>query len=250
VQGDAGDCVISGNNVTLTADGDADLYDADITSYMNSGNLDVTAGGAVNMTGGSISGVGGHSPNSVNVTAGTGITINGTAVAADDTTYGEVNLTSTTGQTTIENGASVRVFDLTINSADGILIDGSTGATVSGSQLNLTSGNVGGTDSVTVNDEDLSGYQSVNISGHTLYLNGDTFNVNIPNNFTCWSGTANIDNSASPSYVIGAANFHNSYTDTGTATPTTLISSTSQLNVTGGTTPVNTPGLNIIGMAH
>jgi filamentous hemagglutinin len=189
-----GGSITAGAALTLTAQSDVDVNvdssdtttltagsgDVSVTSYH--GNVDVenatvTAGDSVSLTApGTVTVASGsiNANNNVTVTAGSGITINGTPITADDDVYGNITLTSTAGMTTIQNGASM-TGNLTINSPDGILIDGSHGGTISGNTLSLTSGNSGGTDTITVNNEDLTTFASVNMAAHTLVLSDVAF---------------------------------------------------------------------------
>jgi hypothetical protein len=168
----------------------------------------LTAPGTVTVASGSI-----NANNNVTVTAGNGITINGTPVSADDTTYGNITLTSTAGMTTIQNGASM-TGNLTINSPDGILIDGSSGGTFSGNTMNLTAGNnddgnggptiaIHGPDPL--HHVDLSAFANINISAHTIDLLDVTFGGLTPVNLGCFSGFANVNNGV----VAGEANLRN-----------------------------------------
>ena len=179
-----GDTIVAGGTVTLTAQGDIDVDqnvsdttaltagggDVDVTSH--NGNMDMenstvlaggsvalNAAGSVNLKSGSVTGT-----KNVNVNAGTGITINGVAVTASDPVYG-VYLTSTAGQTTIQNGSSV-TGNLTVNSPDGILIDGSHGGRFSGGTMNL----MASSGDINVNNEDLTAFPIINLSARTINL--------------------------------------------------------------------------------
>jgi hypothetical protein len=234
--------VDNSDTTTLTA-GNGDVS---VTSYH--GNVDVenstiTAGDSVGLTAsGSVTVASGSigANNNVNVTAGTGITINGTAITADDTTYGDIALTSTTGQTTIQNGASLTAYSLTINSPDGILIDGTSGGSISGNALNLTAGNNddgNGGPTIQVQGEDLQSFATVNIAAHTVNLFNVIFGGGSVVNVGSFYGVANINNTIK-TIIPGDVNFYQSYQgSTLIAGTTTGISTTPGIVGTGiGTT--------------
>ena len=165
------------NSETLALDG------ASITAGKS---VTVSSSGTASLTGGSITG-----NNNVNVNAGSGITINGTAITADDTTYGNITLTSTAGQTTIQNGASMTAYTLTVNSPDGILIDGTSGGTISGNTMNLTAGNNPGQE-ININQEDFSKFVSISIAAYTVWIQNTDLgygSVNLGSN----SGNINVN---------------------------------------------------------
>jgi hypothetical protein len=214
-------------NSTVTAlSGDVDIEagysDAEGSETLTMGGDIVTAGGSVTLnapgsvtlTGGSVTG-----NDSVNVTGDSGITINGTAVSADDTTYGQINLTTTSGQTTIQNGTSMTAYNLTVNSPDGILIDGSGGGTLSGNTMSLTAGggDASGGPAITVNNEDLTAFQTINMSAHTVNLLdvafGGSSTVNLHSYFGALASNPNTGQSSVPGYV----NFINNVTYGGDA---------------------------------
>jgi hypothetical protein len=101
---------------------------------------------------------------------------------------------ATTGFTTIEGSSTVQaVTSLSVNSPDGILLDGTSGH-FTGNSLNVTSGNAGLTDTPTVQNADLTAFSSVNIAGNTVVVANTTFggtsSVNIGSN----SGLVNVNN--------------------------------------------------------
>ena len=61
-----------------------------------------------------------------------------------------------------------------VNSPDGILLDG-TGGTFSGGQLDLASGNVDGTDEIDVKNADLTAFATINMAAHTINLTDVSF---------------------------------------------------------------------------
>jgi hypothetical protein len=226
-----GGSIIAGEAVTLTAQSDVDVNvdnsdtttltagsgDVSVTSYY--GNVDVenstvTAGGSVTLTApgtvtlnnGSLTG-NNSITYGVNVNAGTGITINGTAITADDPTYG-IYLTSSAGMTTIQNGASM-TGNLTINSPDGILIDGSHGGTISGSTMNLTAGggDILGGPAINVNNEDFSTFQTVNMSAHTINLTDVAFGGSSIVNLHSFLGLLALFPNTGAASVPGEVNF-------------------------------------------
>ena len=221
-----GDTVMAaGGTVTLTAQGDVDVDqdvsdttaltagsgDVDVTSHNGSmdvenstvlagGSVALSAAGSVTLNNGSVTGI-----KNVSVNAGSGITINGVAITANDPDYGTY-LTSTAGQTTIQNGSSV-AGNLTVNSPDGILIDGSRGGAFSGSTISLTAGggDANGGPAISVQNADLSGYATVNMAAHTVNLLDVAFGgssaVNLHSYFGALASNPNTGQVSVPGYV-------------------------------------------------
>ena len=132
--------------------------------------MGITAGGLVTMIDSTIIVIGG---NNVNITAGTGISVSGTSISAD-IDVGTISLNNASGVTTINNGSSMQAFYISVNSPDGILLDG-TGGTFSGNQLDLASGNVDGTDEIDVKNADLTAFATINMAAHTINLTDVAF---------------------------------------------------------------------------
>jgi len=256
-----GGSITAGEAVTLTAQSDVDVNvdnsdtttltagsgDVSVTSYH--GNVDVenatvTAGGSVTLTApGSVTVAGGSigANNNVTITAGSGITINGTPVTADDDVYGNITLTSTAGMTTIQNGASM-TGNLTINSPDGILIDGSSGGTITGSTMNLTAGggDILGGPAITVNNEDFSTFQTVNMSAHTINLSYVDFGGSSTVNLHSFLGSLALLPNTGLGSVPGEVNFINGVKYGGT-----LITALNELTYIN---PISGPGIHISGL--
>jgi len=185
------------NGIKIT---DGSSIAANAGNAAESGNVNISTDGGVDMESSKINanssaGIGGN----VTVTAGTGITVNGASISGD-TAAGTIALNNASGQATIENGASAQAFYLTVNSPDGILIDGTSGGGVhlSGNTMKLTSGNLAAKDVIAVNHEDLSSFQSVNIAGHTLDIEYTTFAGGSSVNLGSSTGTLNINNGVQP----------------------------------------------------
>ena len=236
-------------NVTLDAStGDATLQNTTInansTAGVSVGNVNVNAlNGMVTLTGDTISG-----NNSVNISAGTGLTVNGGSISSSDPTVGivtpavsvagvgTVNLSSTSGQTTIQGGASVKSYYINVNSPDGILLDGTSGGSLKGNTMNLTA-SVGtaaddstGAHSVTVQNTDLGQLANVNIQAHTVNFDSVNFASSSSYNVTVFYHDFYINNG----HQAGYANFNNDTLDN-----VTIVN-----GQTAGTAhPINTGGI-------
>ena len=159
----------------FTAGNGASVADANINSYDSAIDLESTS---VNATG------------NVNVNAATSDTVNNSTL---ESSGGSVTVASTTGQTTIEGSSTVQaVTYLSVNSPDGILLDGTSGH-FSGNTLNLTSGNLAQSDTIQVLHADLSGFAAINISGNTLDIENTDFGYGTVN-LGSQSGTVNVNN--------------------------------------------------------
>jgi hypothetical protein len=232
----------SSDTTTLSAQsGDVDVtsyhgnVDVENSTVLAVGSVNLNAAGSVTLNNGSVTGI-----KNVSVNAGTGITINGVAVTADDPAYG-IYLTSTAGQTTIQNGSSV-AGNLTVNSPDGILIDGSRGGTFSGNTMNLTAGggNSDGGPAITVNNEDLSAFQTVNMSAHTINLSDVAFGGSSNVNLHSYLGLLALLPNTGALSVPGEVNFINGVTFGGT-----LITTANELTYIN---PASGPGIKIAGL--
>jgi len=220
-------------DVDLTSTlGDISAQNTTLNAAPSTGNVNVTAyNGAITLTGDSLTGV-----NSVNVSSGNDLTVNGGSINSDNTSYGDVTLGSSSGQTTIKGGASVTSFYLNVNSSDGILIDGTSGGTLKGNTMNLTaSSTLGVGKGVTVQNEDLSQLANVNIAAHTVNMDGVNFSSASSYNLTVFYHDFYINNG----HQAGYANFNNDTLDGATIlnqqTTTTLHPLNNGGIVLGGT---------------
>ncbi len=176
-----------GDTVTVSSDGDISLQTSELDS---DGLINLTAGGDIDlessilMAGDSISitattgsaTLNGDTITAVNnsdITANTGITVSGTSITADPN-VGTISLNNSSGVTTINNGSSMQAFYISVNSPDGILLDGTSG-TISGNQLDLNSGNADGTDEIDVQNADLTSFATINMAAHTINLTSVAF---------------------------------------------------------------------------
>jgi hypothetical protein len=97
-------------------------------------------------------------------------------------------------------------YTLTVNSPDGILIDGTSG-TISGNTMNLTaslgdaSDDTSGGHTVTVQNDDLGQFQTVNIQAHTVNLSSDNFSSSSSYNFTSFYHGYHINDGIVPGFV-------------------------------------------------
>jgi hypothetical protein len=177
-----------------------------IGSFGTVGSTSVKAG-LTGVTGGSMTI---SADGSVMVGAGTGLTVSSASISAN-TSSGTIELDSASGQTMIENGSSLRAYYIKVNSPDGILLDGTGGGHVSGNTMNLTAamGNSDGGSTITLQNEDLSSFQTVNVQGHTVNVDGVNLSSLSSYNFTSFYGGYYIDNGHQPGYV----NFNNDTLD-------------------------------------
>jgi len=234
--------------VNLAANGTISLSDASITTI--GGDVNLSTGGSVDLESSTVAASG--STGNVTVNADAGITVNGATVSGD-AVVGTVTLNSTSGQTTIENGASAQAFYLNVNSPDGILIDGTSGGGIhlSGNTMNLTSSLGNAADDVSdghkveIENTDLSSFQAVNVQAHSVYLDNVNFSSLSSYNFTSFHGGYYIDDGHQAGYV----NFNNDTVDhnaiVNLATPGTL-----NPNNNAGISLVNSasgsPGLHVV----
>jgi len=253
---------ISGNifvgNSNLRAVGTVNLDAAEAISISDSriapidGEVNLSADGSVDLENSTFS-TGGTAGN-VTVNAGSNITVNGGSINGEAAVVvGTVALNSTSGQTTIENGATMGAFYLNVNSPDGILLDGTSGGGLhlSGNTMNLTSslGNASDDasdgDKVEIQNTDLSSFQTVNVQAHSVYLDNVNFSSLSSYNFTSFYGGYYIDDGHQAGYV----NFNNDTVDQNAIvnldTPSTL-----NPNNSAGISLVNSvssnPGLHVV----
>ena len=215
--------------ISLSAGGDDDIYSSILNAA--SGDVDISSGGNIEigsttvLAGDSVSilapngsvtvnndSVGGV--NNVDVVAGAGLDVGDSSINADSN-VGTISLANDSDVTTINNGSSMQAFYISVNSPDGILLDG-TGGTFAGNQLNLASGNAAGTDEIDVQNADLTAFQSVNISAHTVNLLnvgfGDGSLVNLQSFYGLLADNPDTGATSVPGYV----NFINGVTYAGT----------------------------------
>lgn len=194
-------------NVTASTDGNVNVEDSSINatgSGTTAGNVNITGGGIVNISSsGTVVDTSITAGGDVTINAGAGLTVSGASISAN-TGSGTIQLNNTSGQTTIQNGSSLNAFYIGVNSADGILLDGTSPGSVTGHSLNLASGNLAATDLVKVQNANLSGLQTINIQGNTVWivntdlgsgivnLGSKTGNVNVDTGYHVWD--INLDN--------------------------------------------------------
>jgi ferric-dicitrate binding protein FerR (iron transport regulator) len=153
-----------------------------------------------------------------NISANTGLTVSGTTITADPSA-GTISLANASGVTTINNGSSMHAFYISVNSPDGILLDG-TGGTYSGNRLDLTSGGALG-DDIDVQNADLTAFTTINMAAHTINLTDVAFGGNSTVNLHSFLGLlAPLPNTSALS-LPGFVNFIHGVTYGGT-TITTL----------------------------
>jgi hypothetical protein len=220
---------VSANNILISSS-TLDAY----ALYGAGGNVNISGNGAVKMNYSTI-----YADNNVNITAeqvklgdaiydpSGGVTVSGGSITAGN------NLAITANGaagTTINNGASLNAFYITVNSPDGILInqDGSS-STYTGNQLNMTAGN-GNSDGgpvIAVQNANFSSFANVNISAHTINLFDVMFGGTSIVNLRCFTGLVNVDNGIIP----GEANL------TGVSIGSTAIDSAGQVGNGIGSAP-------------
>jgi len=237
-----GSTVSANNNVNLTAQ-DVNVGD----SIISGGNsVDINATGSVTLSSTttpdtSVTSAGTGSGAGISVTAADGITVSGTSLSAN-TTSGTVALNNASGEVVVNNGSTIQTAYLTVDSGDGILLDGSSGH-YSGNTMNLSTSlgtaadDTSGDHTVTVQYTDLSGFASMNVQGHTVNLNNDNFSSTSSYNFTSFYHGYYINNGDTAGYV----NFNNdklnntAITVTGGATDSTLNPANNGNIINGGT---------------
>jgi len=191
----SGDVTISATGGTVTITGGTTISAASLvkissdTGVSITGASTVTSGGfleiladttssdTISVTGNSTLNAGPSS--NVILQSGGDLTVNGATINADPAT-GSVFMDSASGLITVKN-ASITTADLTLNSGDGILLDGTggtltlngggsgtanlTAAGASGGSLTVTGSGVGGHPNV-----DFSSFSTVNMTAHTINL--------------------------------------------------------------------------------
>jgi len=98
------------------------------------------------------------------------VTLNASVINAD-TTSGQLFFISKSGSVNI-TCTSIQAYYLTVNSGDGILLDGSGGQSFIGTQANFAAAN-----NITMNNADLSGYSKLNAAANTITVRGCTFGL-------------------------------------------------------------------------
>jgi hypothetical protein len=126
--------------------------------------------------------------------AGQAVTINNSVINTDPDS-GRVSVNSQSGPVTL-TGTSIQAQFLTVNSGDGILLDG-TGATLNSHGANSTA-SFTAPNLITVNNADLSAFAILNLVANTVTING----VNLPKLtiVETLTGLANINNSERMGY--------------------------------------------------
>jgi hypothetical protein len=193
--------ITGGSSVAITAlaapGGNVTVNNSSITADSGSASI-VSTGGALSVTGGSLSAANSAGA-SVTLSGQTGATVAGTAITTDPVN-GSVNISSAAGSITVNNGTSIQAGYLTLNSGDGILLDG-TGATFTGSGP-ASSVNMTATTAISVNNADFSSFATVNMASHTINLQNVAFNGTGAVNLASFLGAANFGSS-----VAGDVNF-------------------------------------------
>jgi hypothetical protein len=167
------------------------------------------ASAPVSVTGNSIL-TSGSSSNLI-IQAGTALTVNGATFNADPV-FGSVYMSSDTGSISVQNASltsslvnmrtfgtagsitvkttSITTNNLTLNSGDGILLDGAGGTlTASGGspQVNLTAVCANG-GNLTVNNANFNSFPTVNMTAHTINLSNVSFAIGSTEMLKCFSG--------------------------------------------------------------
>ena len=193
--------ITGGSSVAVTAlpapGGNVTVNNSSITADSGSASI-VSTGGALSVTGGSLNAANSAGA-STTLSGQTGATVAGTAITTDPVN-GSVNISSAAGSITVNNGTSIQAGYLTLNSGDGILLDG-TGATFTGSGP-ASSVNMTATTAISVNNADFSSFATVNMASHTINLQNVAFNGTGAVNLASFLGAANFGSS-----VAGDVNF-------------------------------------------
>ncbi len=217
---DDGSEIEAGQDVSMTAN-DVNIGGATVFA---DGNVDINANDTINLTSDStstcsITSEGTSAGAGVTVTAANTINVSDATIEAN-TASGTVTLTTTApaGQVNVNGGSTIQTAYLNINSGDGILIDG-TGGHLSGNTMSLSTSagtaadDLSGDHTITVQNTDLSGFQAVNVSAHTVDLNGDNLSSSRTYHFDSFYGDYYINNGS----VAGAVNFNHDTLDGTTA---------------------------------
>ncbi|HXC03052.1 MAG TPA: FecR domain-containing protein [Opitutaceae bacterium] len=201
---------ISVQNASITA-GAVSMTDFGTSGSITVQNTSITTPG-LTMTAGSTSG---------------SITVQNSIINAPSVT---MTTTSPTDSITVDT-SSITTTNLTLNSGDGILLDGAGGLNGGGSgtvSLIAPANFNNPTSTLTVSNADFSSFSTVNMSGYTMYLTSVTFQNGSTVNLTSRNGGASFP--ATPSAATpGNVNFignNNKYGATpinaGTLNPSTL----------------------------
>jgi ferric-dicitrate binding protein FerR (iron transport regulator) len=211
----AGNQVIFSPNVTLTANvGDFEIAaPGEMTLNGNSilnnvGDIGLTSGSVLNIQNGVTINNPGlitlTAPEAVNITSDSDVPVNvdGTRIITD-ASDGQVTLSSHSGSVTVTD-TSIQTHFLTVNSGDSILLDGNGktfSATGPGSTANFTAPNL-----ITVNNTDLTSFQTASFASKTLVFVNDAFgtgNINLATLDGTYAPGINDNNAV----VYGKANF-------------------------------------------
>ena len=185
------DDISATGGITIQAPGNVNISDVYDTGISAGGTVNIESYyGSVDLESAAVSAAG-----NVSVTSDSAnVTVNNSTVAS---TGGSVSIgnavNATTGYTTIEGSSTVQaVTYLSVNSPDGILLNGTSGS-FSGSTLNLNSGNGAQSDTIQVLNANLSAFTAINISGNTLDIEYSNLGSGVVN-LGSLSGIANVDN--------------------------------------------------------
>jgi hypothetical protein len=185
------DDISATGGITIQAPGNVNISDVYDTGISAGGTVNIESYyGSVDLESAAVSAAG-----NVSVTSDSAnVTVNNSTVAS---TGGSVSIgnavNATTGYTTIEGSSTVQaVTYLSVNSPDGILLNGTSGS-FSGSTLNLNSGNGAQSDTIQVLNANLSAFTAINIAGNTLDIEYSNLGSGVVN-LGSLSGIANVDN--------------------------------------------------------
>jgi len=222
IQGDAGDWIISGNNVNVTADCDVDLDAAYIAA--NAGDLNITAGGVLNIADNCLNGNTSLSGDAVTLTGGEGVSL--------DWNFGSATITANNGNVLIESqNGDVLIGGVSITANDGVVTSAVTpvgdvdiyadfgNVDLEGATVTATAGNVdieaghsdsGGSETLTLNNDIINAGSSVTLSAPGngnlnqdaggITISGTSINANTASGMICVnnaSGVTTIDNGSS-----------------------------------------------------
>jgi hypothetical protein len=187
VQANAGDFEVSTPGaLTLSA----------VTLANDTGMIGLVSGSEINVENGASINTPGH----ITMTAPVAVNISGANVGVDNTTIitdpnsGQVNLNGSSSVSI--SSTSIQTHYLTVNSGDGILLDG-TGETFAASGAN-SSASFTAPNSITINNADFSSFAILNLIANTVTVNG----ANLPRQTFVQTllGLVNINNSVENGY--------------------------------------------------
>jgi FecR protein len=237
--------LFAGHQISITPDVtvEADVTDFELSAPMSltlDGSRLLNDVGAIALTSGSTITLDDdaeiHAEGHTTFTAPKAVNILGTDVIIEDTTIntdptkGSVSMTSSDGEINL-TGTSITTHVLTLNSGDGILLDGN-GQTFTASGKNATA-NFTAPNQITVQNADFSSFATLNMVANTI----DIINAILPPiaNFGTSTGEANVNGTEIP----GGLNIYNS--SQRTSGGIVAITSTEQITFSDG--PGNSPGI-------